>query len=123
MLTLWLGAAAFSPVGRRSLISSALLAGASPLEPPSGEWRKYTALAPLGPAGASIGGEKRRGLPLSALADILSNDLVNGAHGRGGYFVSGDLTPEIFADDCRFADPTNDVRSLSKYVKARRYTN
>jgi len=34
------------------------------------------------------------------------------------YFVTGQLTPEVFADDCRFVDPTNDVVGLSRYVKA-----
>jgi hypothetical protein len=30
--------------------------------------------------------------------------------------VTGDLTPEVFADDCRFRDPTNDVSGLSRYL-------
>lgn len=97
---------------RRTALASSVLLATAPLD-----WREYTALAPLGPAGASVGGAKRTRLPLAALCQILGNDLVRGAHGRGGYFVSGDLTPEIFADDCRFSDPTNDVTSLAKYVK------
>ena len=36
----------------------------------------------------------------------------------GQYFVTGDLTPDIFDDDCRFKDPTNDIRGLSRYLKA-----
>lgn len=83
-----------------------------------GALRKYTALAPLGPADRVVGGTKRTGLPLADLAAILAQDVECGSSGKGGYFVSGDLTPEIFADDCRFADPTNDVTSLSKYQTA-----
>lgn len=79
--------------------------------------RRYTALAPLGPADARLGSDKLR-LPLGELAATLARDVSVGAHGRGGYFVSADLTPEIFADDCDFVDPTNSVKSLSKYVKA-----
>jgi hypothetical protein len=57
-----------------------------------------------------------RCLPL--LAKTLARDIEKGATGKGGYPISGDLTPEIFRDDCRFIDPTNDVTSLAKYRKA-----
>ena len=86
--------------------------------------RKYTALAPLGSATASVGGTKRiclsEVLPecLPLLAKTLARDIEKGATGKGGYPISGDLTPEIFRDDCRFVDPTNDVTSLAKYRKA-----
>ena len=86
--------------------------------------RKYTALAPLGSATASVGGAKRiclsEVLPecLPLLAKTLARDIEKGATGKGGYPISGDLTPEIFRDDCRFVDPTNDVTSLAKYRKA-----
>ena len=86
--------------------------------------RKYTALAPLGSATASVGGAKRiclsEVLPecLPLLAKTLARDIEKGATGKGGYPISGDLTPEIFRDDCRFIDPTNDVTSLAKYRKA-----
>ena len=86
--------------------------------------RKYTALAPLGSATASVGGTKRiclsEVLPecLPLLAKTLARDIEKGATGKGGYPISGDLTPEIFRDDCRFIDPTNDVTSLAKYRKA-----
>ncbi|EFJ42095.1 hypothetical protein VOLCADRAFT_97844 [Volvox carteri f. nagariensis] len=45
--------------------------------------------------------------------EILRHDLA-----EGQYFVTGKLTREIFADDCRFVDPTNDVTGLSKYLTA-----
>jgi len=86
--------------------------------------RKYTALAPLGSASATVGGAKRiclsEVLPecLPLLAKTLARDIEQGATGKGGYPISGDLTPEIFRDDCRFIDPTNDVTSLAKYRKA-----
>ncbi|KAL3919431.1 MAG: hypothetical protein SGILL_003754, partial [Bacillariaceae sp.] len=48
----------------------------------------------------------------------LTNDLERGAHGEGGYFLTGDLSTDIFRDDCVFEDPTNRVASLSQYQKA-----
>lgn len=44
------------------------------------------------------------------MQDILARDLRDGQ-----YFVTGDLTLEVFADDCRFRDPTNDIVGLSRY--------
>lgn len=32
--------------------------------------------------------------------------------------MTGDLSPQIFEDDCRFKDPTNDIKGLSRYLKA-----
>ena len=32
--------------------------------------------------------------------------------------MTGRLTREVFAEDCRFRDPTNDVRGLSRYLAA-----
>ena len=43
-----------------------------------------------------------------------------GATGQGGYFLSGDLSTDIFRDDCIFLDPTNEVASLSQYQRALR---
>ena len=83
-----------------------------------GDLRKYTALAPLGSSDAQIGSVKRKGMSLEELSRILAHDVAFGANGEGGYFVSGDLTPEIFQDDCRFIDPTNEVSSLSRYKRA-----
>lgn len=106
---------------RRDLLRGAAAAGVAGGVPltaaASVDPRRYTALAPLGAAGDRIGGEKVR-LPLSELAGLLVRDVSTGAHGRGGYFISADLTPEVFADDCDFSDPTNSVASLSRYVTA-----
>ena len=41
-----------------------------------------------------------------------------GSSGKGGYFISGDISTQIFRDDCTFIDPTNSVISLSRYQKA-----
>lgn len=82
------------------------------------ELRQYTALAPLGSPKAT--GTKLKGLSLPAIAARLSNDLTNGATGAGGYFISGDLSEELFRDDCVFVDPTNSVASLSRYRNALR---
>ena len=78
--------------------------------------RKYSALAPLGDVTAV--GKKRTGLSLDELAATLKRDLTVGATGKGGYFVSGDLSQEIFRDDARFVDPTNVAEGLSRYIKA-----
>eukprot|EP00964_Phaeocystis_antarctica_P155539 scaffold124763_cov66-Phaeocystis_antarctica.AAC.3 len=78
--------------------------------------RKYSALAPLGDVTAV--GKKRTGLTQDELAVTLKRDLTVGATGKGGYFVSGDLSQEIFRDDARFIDPTNVAEGLSRYIKA-----
>jgi len=91
---------------------------ASAIDELPSQLRRYTALAPLGPP--STTGAKITGLPLADIAARLTRDLTQGANGRGGYFVSGDLTPEIFRDNCIFIDPTNSVSSLSRYQNALR---
>ena len=70
---------------------------------------------PLAPLGAvkPVGGAKRTGLTSTEIAAILKDDLV-----QGQYFVTGNLTREIFSDRCRFQDPTNDVTGLSRYLTA-----
>eukprot|EP00536_Pseudo-nitzschia_multiseries_P001443 jgi/Psemu1/180985/e_gw1.18.240.1 len=86
--------------------------------------RDYTKLAPLGPkatAASSANGAfagKSIGLDPDEIARRLANDLVYGATGRGGYFVSGDLSKDLFKDDCVFEDPTNRVDSLDQYQTA-----
>mmetsp|Transcript_398 Transcript_398/g.915 ORF Transcript_398/g.915 Transcript_398/m.915 type:complete len:228 (+) Transcript_398:157-840(+) len=69
-------------------------------------------LAPLGKV--SRVGAKRINLNIEEIKDILESDLS-----QGQYFINpGGLTTEIFADNCRFKDPTNDVVGLSRYLKA-----
>ena len=79
-------------------------------------------LAPLGKP-TRIGNEKRTDASIEEIKEILRRDLQpveKNADGtfRGAYFVTGNVTPEIFEDDCRFIDPTNTTKSLSKYVNA-----
>lgn len=80
------------------------------------ELKQYTALAPLGTPTST--GDKTTRLSLSDLAARLSLDLVDGSNGNGGYFISGDISTDIFRDDCKFIDPTNSVSSLSRYQNA-----
>jgi hypothetical protein len=80
--------------------------------------RDYTALAPLGRPTAFP--DKNLGLSLEELAVRLTKDLTTGATGQGGYFLTGDLSTDIFRDDCVFSDPTNRVSSLNQYQNALR---
>ncbi|KAL3932812.1 MAG: hypothetical protein SGBAC_010677 [Bacillariaceae sp.] len=75
-------------------------------------------LAPLGKPQTFE--NKSLNLPLEELASRLARDLTVGANGSGGYFLTGDLSTDIFKDDCVFADPTNNVASLSRYQNALR---
>jgi len=56
---------------------------------------------------------KQRGLPVSAVAEILRQDL-----GRNKYILTGELTPTVFAETCHFEDPNNSVDGLSRYRTA-----
>ena len=105
-------------IGRLLLSPAALVLSGTDaaVAAPDLDLRKYSALAPLG--GMTAVGTKHTGLSLEELAATLKRDLTVGATGKGGYFVSGDLSPEIFRDDARFADPTNVAEGLSRYIKA-----
>ena len=81
--------------------------------------RSYTKLAPLGqPKSTLPTSSKSQYLALEELAQLLTRDLTAGATGKGSYIVSGDLSTNLFRDDCVFLDPTNRVTSLSQYQKA-----
>ncbi|CAJ1403468.1 unnamed protein product [Effrenium voratum] len=58
-------------------------------------------------------GAKRTGLDAAAVAEILRRDLA-----EGKYILTGNLTSEIFSDECRFVDPNNAVDGLAKYKQA-----
>lgn len=91
----------------RRVLASLFLANA--------DWREYTALAPLGPS--TVANDKVF-MSFDALAPRLLKAATEGATGRGGYLVTGDIDAAIFSDDCRFVDPTNDVSSLARYSRA-----
>ncbi|KAG2428543.1 hypothetical protein HYH02_014347 [Chlamydomonas schloesseri] len=102
-------ASAFQSRGRRAFLAGAAALAAAPL---AAGPASALPLGPLGPV-KRVGGDKRTGLTAEEVADVLRRDLE-----VGQYFVTGDLTRQVFADDCRFVDPTNDVTGLSKYLTA-----
>ena len=57
--------------------------------------------------------QKRLGSSDEEIKSILEADLA-----VNQYFVTGKLSTEIFSDDCRFIDPTNDIVGLSRYLTA-----
>lgn len=66
-----------------------------------------------GASNASSTQEKRTHLSIEAVRDILASDLANGQ-----YFVTGNLTREVFREDCIFKDPTNKTIGVEKYLAA-----
>jgi hypothetical protein len=79
-------------------------------------------IALLGPAialrGIENGGEKRLGLSLKEIAEIIRKDWRE--ENYKGYYVTGRLTANIYRDDCLFdgPDPDMPVRGVRKYVNA-----
>lgn len=82
--------------------------------------RDYTKLAPLGGSVTVSQEDKTRNLSLQEIARRLQNDLGTGSTGQGGYIISGDISTDLFRDDCTFIDPTNRVKRLSQYQNALR---
>jgi len=89
--------------------------------------RSFTKLAPLSSSSKSSStssiirvnnSNKSLHLPIAELAARLQRDLSNGATGQGSYIVTGDLSLNLFRDDCSFIDPTNRVDDLLQYQKA-----
>ena len=56
---------------------------------------------------------KTTGLSVDAVKAIIEEDFRSRQ-----YFITGNLTARIYADDCRFQDPTTDVRGLQRYISA-----
>lgn len=95
-------------LGRRAAMLSAAVAAASS----SQSFSLPAAAIPLAPLGRvkAVGGEKRTGLSAEEVAAVLERDLR-----EGQYFVTGDLTREIFADDCRcVGEPASCAASIAR---------
>lgn len=56
---------------------------------------------------------KTPGLSIDEVQAIVQEDFV-----ARQYFVTGNMTRSLYADDCRFRDPTTDVRGLNRYILA-----
>eukprot|EP00980_Cylindrotheca_fusiformis_P000768 scaffold184_cov125-Cylindrotheca_fusiformis.AAC.3 len=108
--------------GRRAWLAqsvgSVLVAGTTNSRDELPDLLRGISLAPLGKP--QVSDSKTLNLTLEELAARLTRDLTEGAHKEGGYFITGDLSTDIFRDDCIFSDPTNKVQSLSRYQNALR---
>ncbi|GBG77155.1 hypothetical protein CBR_g23482 [Chara braunii] len=69
-----------------------------------------TALAT--PLETPSGNGKRKHLPLEEIKSIIECDIK-----EGKYLLTGDLTKEVYTDDCRFEDPTNVTIGVDRYVQ------
>lgn len=86
---------------------------ASPAAPPavgrpfdwSGVWNGD------GPGDAAL--PKRTGLSASEVAAVLARDLS-----ERKYILTGQMSTQVFSDECRFVDPNNAVTGLAKYRQA-----
>ena len=75
---------------------------------PHEEEARALPLAPLGPV--KTGSQKNTGLGIEEVKERITKSLK-----EGQYFVNASgLDTTIFADDCQFKDPTNDVKGLSR---------
>ena len=73
----------------------------------------YSGGARIGAGSAPVSAPKRTGLTTEAIASELRRDLSTGK-----YILTGDLTAELFRDECHFEDPNNAVDGLQKYRQA-----
>eukprot|EP01018_Ginkgo_biloba_P005028 Gb_30608 [translate_table: standard] len=58
-------------------------------------------------------GTKLTNLTIEEIKSIIENDIR-----KGQYYVTSNLTKEIYEDNCRFRDPTTDLTGLDKYIAA-----
>ena len=96
-------------IGRRAV------AIATPLAVGAHEARARTTTTTTTTRTTTTGGKRRVGreTTLEELRTTLARDV-----GVEAYFVTGRLTEAAFAEDCRFVDPTTDVKGLRRYLNA-----
>lgn len=56
---------------------------------------------------------KYTNLSIQEIKSIIENDI-----NKGQYYVTGNMTKEIYKNNCRFRDPTTDLVGLDKYISA-----
>eukprot|EP00270_Netrium_digitus_P003892 TRINITY_DN14727_c0_g1_i1.p1 TRINITY_DN14727_c0_g1~~TRINITY_DN14727_c0_g1_i1.p1 ORF type:complete len:243 (-),score=23.19 TRINITY_DN14727_c0_g1_i1:80-760(-) len=56
---------------------------------------------------------KTNNLSIEEIKGIIERDIA-----EGQYFVTGNLTRSVYAENCRFRDPSTDVVGLGKYLRA-----
>jgi hypothetical protein len=101
--------------GRRAVLLAGIVAAVAAAAPA----RDADAAPPViglyeDPSRVEVGAAKTR-VDADALLETLTRDVA-----VRRYFVTGDLTEEIFANDCRFIDPTTNVVGLARYLRALR---
>eukprot|EP00933_Yihiella_yeosuensis_P039785 TRINITY_DN33953_c0_g1_i1.p1 TRINITY_DN33953_c0_g1~~TRINITY_DN33953_c0_g1_i1.p1 ORF type:complete len:277 (-),score=30.57 TRINITY_DN33953_c0_g1_i1:11-742(-) len=64
-------------------------------------------------SGSELNTRKSVGLPVTDVAAVLRDDLA-----VRKYILTGNLSSEVFSDECRFVDPNNAVDGLAKYRQA-----
>ena len=102
-------------LARRALIASIAASSLSPSTLPAHaslaatpfEWTALWSGVAADPA------PKQIGLTAADIARILETDLS-----KRKYILTGELTPTIFSESCRFVDPNNAVNGLNKYRQA-----
>jgi len=103
--------AEYSPLARRQILAAAAMLAVPLL--PTLPAAAGAADSPSNRAGAEAPPPKLTGLSPQQLADRIRDDFVNKQ-----YYVTGNVSSEIFADDCLFTDPTIKVTGWKFYSDA-----
>ncbi|KAK9810415.1 hypothetical protein WJX72_010329 [[Myrmecia] bisecta] len=76
--------------------------------------QSFARILPL-PASATAAAEdgKQRNLPIQQLKRVVAEDFS-----KRQYYITGKLTPAIYANDCTFKDPTTNVKGVKPYTTA-----
>ncbi|KAL3140305.1 hypothetical protein ABBQ38_004570 [Trebouxia sp. C0009 RCD-2024] len=66
------------------------------------------------PLMAAVSGDgSSRTMSIADLRDVVQKDFV-----QNQYYVTGNLTPQVYTPDCQFKDPTTNVKGMQLYTAA-----